>query len=190
MVEKRKIGLVLTLFRRNSTPSFCAMIPQVLHTNKSPLLLNDPIHRKKTLKRMNLVAFTSFHSHLLMTSGVHQLKRLPKVCMLHHLFSLKPKSHKASNQLMEAAESWISKLSLKKDSGYPVDSNPNPGNTSLPIPSHISNYPNSALEYHNLQLEAAAFREEFDPETFEDLTLPNYKAMHKVVLTMLVAGVN
>jgi len=69
---------------------------------------------------------------------------------------------RASNQLVEAAESWISKLSLKKDSGYPADSNPNP-----------------ALAYHNLQLEAAAFREVFDPEAFEDLTLPNYKAMHK-----------
>jgi hypothetical protein len=44
-----------------------------------------------------------------------------------------------------------------------------------------SNNTNLALAYHNLQLEAAAFREEFDPETFEDLTLPNYKAMHKVV---------
>ena len=37
----------------------------------------------------------------------------------------------ASNQLAEAAESWIAKLSLKKDSGYPVDSNPNPGNISF-----------------------------------------------------------
>lgn len=33
----------------------------------------------------------------------------------------------APNQLVEAAESLISKMSLKKDSGYPVDSNPNPG---------------------------------------------------------------
>ena len=31
-----------------------------------------------------------------------------------------------------------------------------------------------------MQLEAAAFREEFDPDTFEDLTLPNFTAMHKV----------
>ena len=31
MVQKTKIGLVLTLFRRNSTPSFCAMLPQVLN---------------------------------------------------------------------------------------------------------------------------------------------------------------
>jgi ATP-dependent DNA helicase 2 subunit 1 len=38
----------------------------------------------------------------------------------------------ASNPLVEAAESWISKLSLRKDSGYPVDSNPNPGNVLFP----------------------------------------------------------
>ena len=138
MVEKRKIGLTLTLFRRNSTPSFCAMLPQVLHAHKSPLLPNHPIHRRKTSKRMNLGAFTSFISHLLMTSGVHQLKRLPEVCMLCHPFFLNLNSMTASNQLIEAAESWITKLSLKKDSGYPVDSNPNPGSTSPPTSSHKS----------------------------------------------------
>ena len=91
----------------------------------------------------------------------------------------------ASGQLVEAAESWISKLSLKKDSGYPIDSNPNPGNVSFFLPPSftLSNTP-LALVYHNLQLEAAAFREEFDPKTFEDLTLPNYKAMHKVELVI------
>lgn len=38
----------------------------------------------------------------------------------------------------------------------------------------------TALAYHNAQLEASAFREEFDPEGFEDLTLPKYDTMHKV----------
>lgn len=40
MVGKKKIGLALTLFRRNSAPAFCAMLPQVLNANKSSLLLN------------------------------------------------------------------------------------------------------------------------------------------------------
>lgn len=53
----------------------------------------------------------------------------------------------------------------------------------------ISKYTNLALEYHNLQLEAAAFREEFDPETFEDLTLPNYKAIHKVDSTIVISSI-
>lgn len=39
---------------------------------------------------------------------------------------------------------------------------------------------NPALAFHNAQLEAAAFREEFDPDNFVDLTEPNSKAIHKV----------
>ena len=87
----------------------------------------------------------------------------------------------ASNQLAEAAESWIAKLCLKKDSGYPADSNPNPGEISFYLFLFIIlDDIILALAYHNLQLEAAAFREEFDPKKFEDLTLPNYNAIHKV----------
>jgi ATP-dependent DNA helicase 2 subunit 1 len=37
-----------------------------------------------------------------------------------------------------------------------------------------------ALAYHNAQLEASAFREEFDNEAFEDLTEPKIDMMHKV----------
>ena len=36
------------------------------------------------------------------------------------------------------------------------------------------------MAFHNAQLEASAFREEFDPESFEDLTLPKYDMIHKV----------
>lgn len=38
----------------------------------------------------------------------------------------------------------------------------------------------TALAFHNAQLEASAFREEFDPENFEDLTVPKYDKIHKV----------
>jgi len=129
MVKKRKIGLVLTLFRKNLTPSFCAMLPQ-----EEDLEENEP---------------GGFH--LIPLPFADDIRSAPI-----------EEAARASNQITEAAESWIAKLSLKKDSGYPADSNPNP-----------------ALAYHNMQLEAAAFREEFDPDTFEDLTLPNYTAMHK-----------
>ena len=37
-----------------------------------------------------------------------------------------------------------------------------------------------ALAYHNAQLQASAFREEFDTEAFEDLTRPKYDMVHKV----------
>ena len=43
-----------------------------------------------------------------------------------------------------------------------------------------TSFPPTALAFHNAQLEASAFREEFDPENFEDLTLPKYDAIHKV----------
>jgi hypothetical protein len=38
----------------------------------------------------------------------------------------------------------------------------------------------AALAYHNAQLQASAFREEFDLEAFEDLTRPKYDMIHKV----------
>ena len=37
-----------------------------------------------------------------------------------------------------------------------------------------------ALAFHNEQLQASAFREQYDPESFEDLTLPKYEMISKV----------
>jgi hypothetical protein len=37
-----------------------------------------------------------------------------------------------------------------------------------------------ALAFHNAQLEASAFSEGFDAESFEDLTLPKVGMIHKV----------
>ena len=37
-----------------------------------------------------------------------------------------------------------------------------------------------ALSYHNAQLQASAFREQYDPDSFEDLTEPKVESMHKV----------
>jgi len=129
MEKKKRIGLVLALFWKNSIPSFCAMLPQGENSEEA-----EP---------------GGFH--LIPLPFADDIRSAPV-----------EEAARAPSQLVEAARSWIAKLSLKKDNGYPVDSNPNP-----------------ALAYHNLQLEAATFREEFDPEPFEDLTLPNYKAMHK-----------
>lgn len=44
-----------------------------------------------------------------------------------------------------------------------------------------------ALAYHNAQLEASAFREEFDPESFVDLTQPNYEIIQQVGLVLTPA---
>ncbi|KAI0294877.1 SPOC like C-terminal domain-containing protein [Multifurca ochricompacta] len=40
-------------------------------------------------------------------------------------------------------------------------------------------YPNPALAFHYAQLEATAFREEFDPDSFEDHTLPKYNTIQR-----------
>ncbi|OAX41910.1 Ku DNA-binding complex, Ku70 subunit [Rhizopogon vinicolor AM-OR11-026] len=68
---------------------------------------------------------------------------------------------RAPDEVKDAARAWIDKLCVK-NGAYPPDS-----------------YPNPALAYHNAQLQASAFREEFDPEAFEDLTRPKYDMIHK-----------
>ena len=40
----------------------------------------------------------------------------------------------------------------------------------------------TALAFHNEQLEASAFREQYDPESFEDLTEPKVEMIHKACL--------
>ncbi|BEI96575.1 hypothetical protein CcaverHIS631_0201640 [Cutaneotrichosporon cavernicola] len=40
-------------------------------------------------------------------------------------------------------------------------------------------YPNPALQYHQRQLQALAFEEDFDTEEFEDKALPKYAGIHK-----------
>ncbi|KAF8824695.1 hypothetical protein HHX47_DHR7000139 [Lentinula edodes] len=65
----------------------------------------------------------------------------------------------ASDDLKDKARAWINKMTIK--SGYIPDS-----------------YPNPALAFHYDQLEASAFREEFNPDAFEDLTEPNVDLIH------------
>lgn len=89
----------------------------------------------------------------------------------------------ASDQLKDAARAWIDKLSVKNGT-YPPDSYPNPGNQSRSPPNVSSSICSLvlclALAYHNAQLQASAFREEFDVEAFEDMTEPNFEKIHKV----------
>lgn len=47
----------------------------------------------------------------------------------------------------------------------------------LPVPSNTHRL--SALAFHYAQLEATAFREEFDPSSFEDHTLPKNDTIRK-----------
>ncbi|KAH9169590.1 SPOC like C-terminal domain-containing protein [Lactarius sanguifluus] len=68
---------------------------------------------------------------------------------------------RAGKELVDAARALISKLALRNGT-YPPDS-----------------YPNPALAFHYAQLEATAFREEFDAASFEDNTLPKNNTIHK-----------
>ncbi|KAJ6521110.1 SPOC like C-terminal domain-containing protein [Mycena capillaripes] len=103
MVKKKKMGLVLSLTRRNASPTFCAL--EVDEAGWTDLL--------------------------------------------------------ASDEVKNAARAWIDKLSVK-NGAYPPDS-----------------YPNPALAFHNAQLQATAFGEEYDPDSFEDLTAPKVDMIHK-----------
>ena len=79
MLEKNKIGLVLAVTRRNATPTFCALVPQV-----DAVLLALPVanlvayFRQKRWKRedgVNLLDSISSSCPLLMTSVLHPLPK-------------------------------------------------------------------------------------------------------------------
>ncbi|TFK34525.1 SPOC like C-terminal domain-containing protein [Crucibulum laeve] len=131
MIKKKKIGLVLTLTRRNASPIFCALLPQEEKVDEGGW--TDP---------------AGFH--LIPLPFADDIREAP----IQEAF-------RASDDLKDAARAWIDKLSVKNGT-YPPDS-----------------YPNPALAYHNAQLQASAFREQYDPDSFEDLTEPKYEMIHK-----------
>ena len=45
-----------------------------------------------------------------------------------------------------------------------------------------------ALAYHNEQLQASAFREQYDPESFEDLTEPKVEMIHKACIFLKISS--
>ncbi|KII89794.1 hypothetical protein PLICRDRAFT_158979 [Plicaturopsis crispa FD-325 SS-3] len=131
MLAKDKIGIVLALTRRNSSPMFCVMLPQAEKIEDGGW--NEP---------------AGFH--LIPLPFADDIRAAPIEV-----------AHQASEDLRTAAQAWVRKLCVK-NGAYPPDS-----------------YPNPALAYHNEQLQASAFREEYDPQSFEDLTLPNIDMLHK-----------
>ncbi|KIM53000.1 hypothetical protein SCLCIDRAFT_18053 [Scleroderma citrinum Foug A] len=130
MLEKKKIGLARVLVRRNSSPVFCAMLPQAEKVEEGGW--SEP---------------AGFH--LIVLPFADDIRAPPL-----------EKEFRASSPSKDAAKVWIEKLLIKK--GFEPDS-----------------YPNPSLAYHNAQLQASAFREEFDAESFEDLTRPKYDMIHK-----------
>ncbi|KAL0576791.1 ATP-dependent DNA helicase II subunit 1 [Marasmius crinis-equi] len=131
MIKKNKMGLVLALTRRNSSPTFCALLPQ-----------------EEKIEEGGWTEPAGFH--LIPLPFADDIRAAPI-----------DKAELASENLVEDARSWMDKLTLKNGS-YPPDS-----------------YPNPALAFHNAQLQASAFNEQYDPESFEDLTIPKYEMVHK-----------
>ncbi|KAF8214122.1 SPOC like C-terminal domain-containing protein [Mycena galopus ATCC 62051] len=131
MVKKKKMGLVLSLTRRNASPTFCALLPQEEKQDEAGW--TDP---------------AGFHLIPLPFADDIRAAPVEQGC-------------RASDDVKNAARAWIDKLSVK-NGAYPPDS-----------------YPNPALAYHNAQLQATAFGEEFDAESFEDLTAPKVDMIHK-----------
>jgi len=121
----------VALTRRNSSPTFCAMLPQAEKVEDGGW--NEP---------------PGFH--LVPLPFADDLRAAPI-----------EEASRAGDKIKDAARAWVEKLCVKNGT-YPPDS-----------------YPNPALAFHNAQLEASAFSEEFDPESFEDLTLPKVDKIHK-----------
>ncbi|KAJ6486472.1 SPOC like C-terminal domain-containing protein [Mycena vitilis] len=131
MVKKKKMGLVLSLTRRNASPTFCALIAQEEKVDEAGW--TDP---------------AGFHLIPLPFADDIRAAPVEEGC-------------RASDEVKNAARAWIDKLSVK-NGAYPPDS-----------------YPNPALAFHNAQLQATAFGEEYDPDSFEDLTAPKVDMIHK-----------
>ncbi|KAJ7265510.1 SPOC like C-terminal domain-containing protein [Mycena haematopus] len=131
LVKKKKMGLVLSLTRRNASPTFCALLPQEEKQDEGGW--TDP---------------AGFHLIPLPFADDIRAAPIETGC-------------RASDEVKNAARAWIDKLSVK-NGAYPPDS-----------------YPNPALAYHNAQLQATAFGEEFDVDGFEDLTAPKVDMIHK-----------
>ncbi|KAJ7771072.1 SPOC like C-terminal domain-containing protein [Mycena maculata] len=131
MIKKKKMGLVLSLTRRNASPVFCALLPQEERVDEAGW--TDP---------------AGFHLIPLPFADDIRAAPVEKGC-------------RASESVKDAARAWIDKLSVK-NGAYPPDS-----------------YPNPALAFHNAQLQATAFGEEFDIDSFEDLTAPKVDMIHK-----------
>ncbi|TFY53984.1 hypothetical protein EVJ58_g9130 [Rhodofomes roseus] len=108
MLNKNRMGIVLTLTRRNASPQFCALLPQAEKVDEG---------------------------------GWH-----------------------------EPAGFHLIPLPFADDI------------RAAPVQESVR-----ALGYHNAQLEASAFREEFDPAAFEDRTVPKYDQMHKRAGTLMKA---
>jgi len=131
MLAKEKIGLVLGITRRNSAPTFYALMPQAEKVDDDGIQLDPPGFHLQPLPFADDIR----------AAGVER-------------------AYRAGEKLKDAARAWIDRLAMKKGAYEP------------------DNYPNPALSLFWGQLEAKAFQEEYDFDSFSDLSAPRYDPIH------------
>jgi ATP-dependent DNA helicase 2 subunit 1 len=171
MLKKGKIGLVCALTRRNASPSFCALLPQEEGESGGwaepggfhliPLPFADDIRAAPIEEGFRGGPPQSFTP-----------SKLPPALSSARV------SQRAKSLLMQQNH-----LSPSSRSGIALT---HPTLTLTPVSTfpHLSQVPAqsarlSALAFHYAQLEATAFREEFNPAEFDDPTLPKNDTIRK-----------
>lgn len=146
MLEKEKLALVRVLFRRNSVPQFCAMLPQVtpslpftcalthaLTLSISFLFFIFRLKRQRRAGGASLRGSTSSCSHLRMTSALRRSRGEYEVdstlLFVFGCMRVADVHTPASDDVKNAAREWIDKLGVKTGA-FPPDSYPNPGTGS------------------------------------------------------------
>ncbi|KAJ7637214.1 SPOC like C-terminal domain-containing protein [Mycena rosella] len=129
MVKKKKMGVVLSLTRRNASPTFCALLPQEERVDEGGW--TDP-------------------------AGFHLIP-LP-----------------FADDIRAAPVERGCRGTTARTRRTRIRTLVRPSTTRF-----AGSYPPPALAFHNAQLQATAFGEEFDAEAFEDLTEPKADMIHK-----------
>jgi ATP-dependent DNA helicase 2 subunit 1 len=128
MLKKKKIGICLALTRRNASPVFCAMLPQV-HTHafgQGPEAHDCRRSQRTRAGGTTRPGSTSFRSRSRTTSARRRLNKPSAVRDAGLPLRIRSWSLSATDELKDAARVIIDKLSIKNGS-YPPDSYPNPG---------------------------------------------------------------
>ena len=137
MIKKKKIGLVLALLRRNSSPIFCALLPQVSNFLSMWTCDLSDLWAGGERGRDRLDRTGGLSSHSITICRRHPICSnsggFPR-CSFFLVITQRSvngiASGPASEEMRDAAFAWIDKLSLKNGT-YPPDSYPNPGKIDL-----------------------------------------------------------
>lgn len=135
MSRKNKIAVVRALTRRNATPMFCALVPQVCYFSTCFACLSISPGGKSRSKWVDRSRWISPHTTTICRwhpSGSNRERLSRQVSFLSFGIRLKTTLEIASDDMKDLARAWIDKLSVK-NGAYPPDSYPNPGKRFPPF---------------------------------------------------------